>query len=81
MLYIVFLFIGIFIGYEFHVIENRNLAMQYFVKGNEYYDKKNFFKAAEMANRSLGLEPHWKLSFTLLSTSYRKMDESIAHPK
>ena len=66
--------LGMYSGYRMRASDDAKRSAQYFTAGKEYYDKGMYPEAAEMFNRSLGLEPDTESTRLLLSSSYRFMN-------
>lgn len=64
---------GFIAGYKLRGSSDARLAAKYFTDGRQYFDQKKYPNAAEMLNRSIGLDPDLDSAHLLLSSAYRNL--------
>ena len=65
--------LGGFTGYKVKSGSVDKRAMASFVEGKKYFDAQKYPEAAEMFNRSIGLNPDMDSAHVMLSSAYQKM--------
>ena len=64
---------GFILGYKYVRSRDSKQAMEYFVSGKNFYDARQYSEAAEMLNRSIGLDPGRDSAHIMLSSTYKNM--------